>query len=472
MHNYVLIILLTGCRKPTIAPRSHRRSPSLCYNFPRTAPIKAILSPFDLSRGDLFDGLLIVEVPRCLPSIYNFFSGRQPHFDCHTTLTCEDDELMRKWADEVAKEIAEQKPEFAVIHVQGLLSAPDPEYLCKTVLRGIIDAPGIYRHFESSTAFFDTKVTGLGNMYLFRDASAVQQFDRFLNTGYRQMRPGHDQFVGRNEVDGFIQNTFGQQHTFRREFYRDDGTRDLSQQNTGFLLARFRIHGKEMTFVNVNLHSVPFEDVNEIAEHPEVTKAAQKRVEQVGILLKQLEEEGLRNDAILVAGAFNAQLHETELLSYLARTQMVKTVAKKDDLGRVEAIEHFDRHGRNITTVERCRFDLHSIHDWFFRLGRGQMVKKYNGELGPVTFKGQLKEESVFFQPSRHYAINPHTGKEEFMRTLCPAWADRVLYNERMDSLFRHDSFCASGLYYGLVGEEVYIGQHKPVALHASICLK
>lgn len=45
-----------------------------------------------------------------------------------------------------------------------------------------------------------------------------------------------------------------------------------------------------MTFVNVNLHSVPFEDVNEIVEHPEVTKAAQKRVEQVGILLKEYVE--------------------------------------------------------------------------------------------------------------------------------------------------------------------------------------
>ncbi|KHJ75171.1 hypothetical protein OESDEN_12996 [Oesophagostomum dentatum] len=101
-----------------------------------------------------------------------------------------------------------------------------------------------------------------------------------------------------------------------------------------------------MTFVNVNLHSVPFEDVNEIVEHPEVTRAAQQRAEQVEALLKTLEEEGLRNDAILVAGAFNAQLHETELLTYLARTQMVQTVAKKDDMGRIEAIEHFDRHGR------------------------------------------------------------------------------------------------------------------------------
>ncbi|KAK6016199.1 hypothetical protein OSTOST_18320 [Ostertagia ostertagi] len=178
----------------------------------------------------------------------------------------------------------------------------------------------------------------------------------------------------------------------------------------------------------------------------------------------RLEAEGLRDDAIIVGGAFNAQLHETDLLTYLAKTQMVQTVAKKDDSGKVEAIEQYDRHGRNVTTVERQRFDLHSIHDWFFRLGRGQMVKKcvlalsilefseifvmlskllysrYNGELAPVTFKGQLKEQSVFFQPSRHYAINEQTGKEEFMRTLCPAWADRVLYNEKMDKLFRYVS--------------------------------
>uniref|UniRef100_A0A0K0DGH7 Endo/exonuclease/phosphatase domain-containing protein n=1 Tax=Angiostrongylus cantonensis TaxID=6313 RepID=A0A0K0DGH7_ANGCA len=377
-----------------------------------------------------------------------------------------------RWASEVAKEISEQKPEFAAVHVQGLLSAADPEFVAEVIHGGIIDSPDIYKHFQSSTAFFDTKVTGLGNLYLFREAAAVQHFDRYLNSGYRQMTASHQLCVGERECQGFYQNTFGQQLTFRKEFYRDDGTRDLSQQRTAFLLTRFRIHGKEMTFVNLNLHSVPFEDVNEIAQQPEVTKAAQKRAEQIEILLKELENEGLRDDAIIVAGAFNAQLHETQLLTHLARTQMVKTVATKDDSGKVAAIEHFDRHGRNVTTVERLRFDLHSIHDWFFRLGRGQMVKKYNSELAPVVFKDQLKEQSVFFQPSRHYKINEESGKEEFMRTLCPAWADRILYNKKMDSLFRHDSFCASGLYYGLVGEEVHIGQHKPVALHATICLK
>ncbi|CAI4223866.1 unnamed protein product [Auanema sp. JU1783] len=383
----------------------------------------------------------------------------------------EKDDLLRAWCKEVAKEIWEQKAEFACVHVQGLLNSRDPDFTARVVLGGIIDDPEIYRQFESSRAFFDTRLTGLGSLYLFKNRQDVQYFDRFSNAGYHALALGHKHVIGDTECEGFLQNTFNQKYSFTRDFYRDDGSRDIQQQRTGFLLARFRIYSKEVTFINLNLHSVPFEDVNEIVEQPQITKAAQTREKQIDLLLSELEEEGLKNDSIIVAGAFNSQLHETELLDYLAKTQRVSTVARKDNQGNVEAIEHIDRHGRNITTVQRSCFDLHSIHDWFFRLGRGQMVKRYNGELAAVAFKGQLKEESVFFQPSRSYEWT-EKEKEEFMRKLCPAWADRILYNETMDRLFRHDSFCASGLYYGLVAENTFVGPNKPVAFHATICLK
>ncbi|PIO53479.1 hypothetical protein TELCIR_25185 [Teladorsagia circumcincta] len=42
-----------------------------------------------------------------------------------------------------------------------------------------------------------------------------------------------------------------------------------------------------MTFVNLNLHSVPFEDVNEIVEQVQVTKAARKRNEEIETLLRE-----------------------------------------------------------------------------------------------------------------------------------------------------------------------------------------
>lgn len=164
----------------------------------------------------------------------------------------------------------------------------------------ITDDGDIYKHFNSSRAFFDTRVTGLGSLYLFRNHEEVFYYDRFSNTGFIPLQEGHRHFIGDAECDGFIQNTFNQQYSFRKDFYvsplpleqraefqRDDGSRDPQQQRTGFLLARFRIYSREMTFVNVCLHSVPFEDVNEILEQPEVTKAGQKRREQIEYLLKE-----------------------------------------------------------------------------------------------------------------------------------------------------------------------------------------
>ncbi|VDN57783.1 unnamed protein product, partial [Dracunculus medinensis] len=387
------------------------------------------------------------------------------------------DKLLKNWCDEVAKEIWEQKPEFAVIHVQGLREASNPDALASKLINCLInDSMEIQRQFPTSRAYFDTAETGLGSIYLFRSHTEIKSFDRYSNSGYNTLRVGHQCDIGTPNSNEYITNRFDNRaqsysSRYHNSLYHNDGN-----IQTGYMLARFRIYGRDFTFVNLCLHAVPFEDINEIIEQPETTKAAQLRRQQIDILLKELESEGLKDDSILVAGAFNAQLFETALISDMAHTQRAKSYAKKSEDGRLQGIEQRDRHGRSILTVETHRFDLHSIHDWFFRLGRGQMVKKYNGELAQVVFGGKLLEESVFFQgnlqPSRHYGKDSKTNKEEFMKNLCPSWADRVLYNEKLSDLFRHDSFCASGLYYGLVAEKTFVGQHKPVALHATICLK
>ncbi|KAL3983091.1 hypothetical protein ACH3XW_49780 [Acanthocheilonema viteae] len=402
-----------------------------------------------------------------------------------STIT-DNDNLLNEWCNEVAKEIWEQKPEFAIIHIQGLRNAENPDILSNKILKSILyDAAEVQHLFKTSRSYFDTRKTGLGSIYLFRNHDEVESFDRYSNSGYKTLRPGHQYEIGARDCDGFISNTFNNASSsisnyslrYEGDFYRNDSLQNeridgrISVQN-GYSMSRFRIYGRDFTFVNLSLHTVPFEDIKELVEQPETTKAALLRRDQIDILLREIESEGLKDGSVLVAGAFNAQLFETQLLSDMANTQKATSYARKSSDGRLEGIEQRDRHGRSVLTVETYRFDLHSIHDWFFRLGRGQMVKKYNGELAQVVFAGKLLEESVFFQPSRHYGISKATGKEEFMKNLCPAWADRVLYNEKLSDLFRHDSFCASGLYYGLVAEKKFVGQHKPVALHATICLK
>uniref|UniRef100_A0A914W3R3 Uncharacterized protein n=2 Tax=Plectus sambesii TaxID=2011161 RepID=A0A914W3R3_9BILA len=385
-----------------------------------------------------------------------------------------DENLMETWAAEVAKEIWEQKPQFGAIHVQGLKDAADPDAFADKLVRSLIALPEEMKaHFDTSRAFFDSRETGLGSIYLFQSGDGIEYFDKHAHA-YRPVNVGHQSEIGTSECEGFYAKSFQTYNALHYEgTYAQNGHGHGNRaHNTGYLMARYRIFGKELTFINLNLHSVPFQDVSEIVEQPEVTKAAKLRQQQIDQLLENIESEGLKDDAIIVAGAFNAQLQETNLLSDFAHTQRATSYAKTGEDGTIEGIEQRDREGRKLVTVESQRFDLHTIHDWFFRLGRGQMVKKYNGELAQVVFGGKLLEESVFFRPSRHYAIDEHSNKDVFMRNLCPAWADRVLYNHRASDLFRHDSFCASGLYYGLVADTEYVGQHKPVALHASICLK
>ncbi|PIO64024.1 hypothetical protein TELCIR_14358, partial [Teladorsagia circumcincta] len=64
----------------------------------------------------------------------------------------------------------------------------------------------------------------------------------------------------------------------------------IYKDGSNFVLSRpydYQMEGGRMTFVNLNLHSVPFEDVNEIVEQVQVTKAARKRNEEIETLLRE-----------------------------------------------------------------------------------------------------------------------------------------------------------------------------------------
>uniref|UniRef100_A0A914RF27 Uncharacterized protein n=1 Tax=Parascaris equorum TaxID=6256 RepID=A0A914RF27_PAREQ len=117
---------------------------------------------------------------------------------------------LQDWCAEVAKEVWEQKPEFAVIHIQGLRAAENPDKLADKIVKCILRDPAeISIQFSTSRAFFDTRETGLGSIYLFRSYEEIELFDRYSNTGYKSLRPGHQYEIGARECDGFIASTFG-----------------------------------------------------------------------------------------------------------------------------------------------------------------------------------------------------------------------------------------------------------------------
>ncbi|MFH4982884.1 hypothetical protein AB6A40_009593 [Gnathostoma spinigerum] len=47
----------------------------------------------------------------------------------------DDVHLLEEWCAEIAKEIWEQKPEFGIIHIQGLRAASNPDHLSERIIK-------------------------------------------------------------------------------------------------------------------------------------------------------------------------------------------------------------------------------------------------------------------------------------------------------------------------------------------------
>lgn len=52
----------------------------------------------------------------------------------------------------------------------------------------------------------------------------------------------------------------------RNDSQRNEKSGGKKSVQSGYLMSRFRIYGRDFTFVNLSLHTVPFEDIKELVE--------------------------------------------------------------------------------------------------------------------------------------------------------------------------------------------------------------
>jgi hypothetical protein len=239
----------------------------------------------------------------------------------------------------------------------------------------------------------------------------------------------------------------------------------------GFLISKWKLFGKVFTFVNVQLHSegsIPLEHMKEAQEEQSIVRG-----DQVKFIQNRLTEySGEGEEAALWAGAFNAQLNQQRLLTDLSDCHKASPEKRNGENGKLEGLDYFTIDGKKLMVVEKGRFDLLGTHDWFFGLCNGQMGRKYNAEIGREAFGGTLREPHIFFPPTSAYYFDKKNDRDCFVRTQCPAWTDRILFNQKFAEMTRFDSFSSSGEYYGMIGRNVDIGKHKPVSLYATACVK
>lgn len=134
-------------------------------------------------------------------------------------------------------------------------------------------------------------------------------------------------------------------------------------------------------------------------------------------------------------------------------------------------------------TVGKKLFDCENLDETFRATKNTEWLQELDNELD--SFKSKLLEFKISFSPSYPFKEDI-TGGYSYMKTRCPAWCDRILFNpaggnmiysknlnqsnKMMDSEKRIEILQKNGdVMYRLMGNSVPMGDHKPVLLYCKL---
>lgn len=167
------------------------------------------------------------------------------------------------------------------------------------------------------------------------------------------------------------------------------------------------------------------------------------------------------------------------------KTTMTSVSKQQDDDGNFNHIEG----GGVVMTVGKKLFDCENLDETFRATKNCEWLQELDYELD--SFKSRLYEFKISFSPS--YPFKEDTsGGYSYMKTRCPAWCDRILFNAAGDKMIYSKSLEGQNeddvttnkltsekkigllqkqgnVIYRLMGNSVPMGDHKPVLLYCQL---
>lgn len=140
-----------------------------------------------------------------------------------------------------------------------------------------------------------------------------------------------------------------------------------------------------------------------------------------------------------------------------------------------------------VMTVGKKLFDCENLDETFRARKNTEWLQELDNELD--SFKSKLFEFKISFSPSYPFKEDI-TGGYSYMKTRCPAWCDRILFNpaggnmiysknlnqnnnainNKIESEKKLDILQKDGeVMYRLMGNSVPMGDHKPVLLYCKL---
>lgn len=164
-----------------------------------------------------------------------------------------------------------------------------------------------------------------------------------------------------------------------------------------------------------------------------------------------------------------------------ATATSLSAISKEDDDGNSNYLDG----GGVVMTVGKKLFDCENLDETFRATKNTEWLLALDNELD--SFKRKLYEFKISFSPSYPFKEDT-TGSQSYMKTRCPAWCDRILFNLAGCRLiyskvnpFDLDDSDGEGriirlqeqgdVIYRLMGNSVPMGDHKPVLLYCQLNL-
>lgn len=161
---------------------------------------------------------------------------------------------------------------------------------------------------------------------------------------------------------------------------------------------------------------------------------------------------------MFIFGDFNFRLDSHLLIQEITDKSVPKqTKGKKDQVSKIVYTE--EENEKVVLTVESKLFNYHDKHSEFFN-NKNNWLQQFDTELN--AFKDQITEFDISFPPSYPFSEDTNDGLS-YMKTRCPSWCDRVLYNHKAKDIMFHDD--DHPYEYDVIGHNTCMGDHKPVYL-------
>ncbi|XP_055543815.1 uncharacterized protein LOC129729326 [Wyeomyia smithii] len=368
--------------------------------------------------------------------------------------------LLAIWIKEFLNHVVTRRPAFIALHLQevgGKTYEKSMEYV-QEFIKNLCESPEL-TEYNRIRVYLDEDYnsaehfTALGNLYFaIRTIDHLQMWN-FLTHEWETVE---DKNIHTGNIEPIATK---EKAKFPQQFFPE-----CKWSRKGFLRTRWCVNGTVFDLVNIHL----FHDASNLAaceEYPSVYCKSRRRA-----LVHTLERfhKDKVNSAVpyFVFGDFNFRCDTEGVVKKLTEDLTMHRIphAKTDNT----KVQYRDSEGANVLTVGKKEF-FHTDQSTF----KENWLRQFDRELD--SLRSILFEYPITFPPSYPYEEDPQQPGS-YMSTRCPAWCDRILISPAARKLIdeeRENGKAQSGIVpkgtYGIIGESVCMGDHKPVYLNIRI---